>query len=478
MAQDLKARAERQLSLNQAAAADAAAALVAARAELDRRVGDPSAIPPEQWATSVGAHQQVELARAALAAELATQASIRARLAQVASPADTETFEAQLRESLLRQARLRVLLRQGRERELTGADTVRTLGETAEAAAGRVAASIGAVAQGTADQTAVQAALDALEEAPLDTIAADAAAMRTGASFTGARDRLAELIPADLLTRAQHRYAESTALAEEAMSFLASARATQDRVVSELTPISAVAGTEQVFRAALAELSGYVAGAAAELAAVDATLGTVEATPDLTTAQEAALDPAQRADAIAAAEAEQDLADAVAEIASLQQALDDALLGARIDDPDSDPETNPDVIAAREALGATDPQKALADARAAYDQDAQDALDAWEVEVPAALWDALIVFEAASDTLDRLASQTARDGLVTALATAQDAYADAMDDADVQLRRLQVATLVTADRGARAHALEELTGDRTGQYARGDGPGGRTADQL
>ena len=88
------------------------------------------------------------------------------------------------------------------------------------------------------------------------------------------------------------------------------------------------------------------------------------------------------------------------------------------------------------------------------------------------------MFEAASATLDRLASGPLRDGLVSRLDTTQDAYADALDDADVQLRRLQVARLEAASRGARAVAVTELSVDRAGQYTRGDGPAGRAADQL
>ncbi|MGY4765802.1 hypothetical protein ACXC9Q_02655 [Kribbella sp. CWNU-51] len=478
MAQDLKTRAENQLTLNQAAAAGAAAALVAARAEVDQRVTDPSSLTPDQWAGSVGAHQHAELARVALAAELATQATIRSALANVTSPADTATYQAELRASMLRQANIRVSLRQGRERELTGAAVVRALGEVMDAAGARVGASITAVAQGTADQSAVRTARDALLLPPLDTMVADATALRSSTTFTDARDRLAALIPDALLTRARQRYAESTSLAAEAAEFLGTARAAENRVLGELTPISAVTTTEQAFRTALAALTGYVAAAASELADARARLDAVKATPDLTPAQVAALDPAGRADAIAAAESEHELADAVAEIAVLQQALDDAVLNARIDDPDSDPETNADVIAAHAALDAQAPQQALTDARAKYDQAARDALDAWEVEVPDELWDALTSFEAAGDVLDRLASQPTRDALLTTLDTAQDAYADALDEADVQLRRLQVANLETGDRGARVRALGELSDDRTSQYARGDGPSGRTADQL
>ncbi|TDW77146.1 hypothetical protein [Kribbella pratensis] len=478
MAQDLKTRAEHQLTLNQAAAAQSAAALVAARADLDLRVADPAALTPDQWATSVGAHQHVELARAALAAELAAQQSIRTALAGVNSPADTLTYQTELRKSLLRQATIRVQLRAGRERELTDTAVVSALGQVADDAGARVAASIQAVAQGTADQAAVRAARDAVLVAPLDTIVADATALRSSTTFTAARDRLAALIPDALLTRARQRYAEATSLASEAADFLAIAQAAEDKVLGELTPISAVKAAETDFRIALGALSGYVASSAAELAGARTRLEAVAAIPDLTPAQVAALDPAGRADAIAAADAEQELADAVAEIAILQQALDDAVLAARIDDPDSDPASNADVITAQDALDAPAPHQALTDARTAYDQPARDALDAWEVEVPDELWDAFTQFEAASDVLDRLAAQAARDALLTTLDTAQDAYANALDDADVQLRRLQVAAAETGDRSARARALGELSVDLTNQYARGDGPSGRTADQL
>ena len=165
-------------------------------------------------------------------------------------------------------------------------------------------------------------------------------------------------------------------------------------------------------------------------------------------------------------------------MAILQQAVDDAILSARIDDPDSDPETNEDVIAARAALDDEAVQQALTDARAAYGQARGTRWTPGRSRCPTKLWEAVTTFESASATLDRLASTPVRDGLVSGLETAQNAYADALDDADVQLRRLQVARLEAAVRGARALAAAELSADRAGQYTRGDGPAGRTADQL
>ena len=478
MAQDLQTRAERQLDLNKAALAEATTALGEARTEQDRRVADPSELTPQQWATGTGARQHVELARAAVAAELAIQAAARVRLSQVSSPADAETYEAELRASLTRLAGLQVLLRHGREREQSAAHRVRALGAVVDAAAARVSASQRGVTQATVDQKAALAALDALDDPPLDTIVADSSALRAGATFTDARDRLTELLPDALRERAHQRYAESTKLVDEALEHLGTARAAEEKATAEITPATMLSTADASFRTALAALSAYVASAAAELAAAGAALEAVAAVPDLSQEQVNALDQDGRADAVAAAANEQALADAVAEVAILQQAVDDAILSARIDDPDSDPETNEDVIAARAALDDEATQQALADARAAYDQARRDELDAWEVEVPDTLWEAVAMFESASATLDRLASTPVRDGLVSGLETAQNAYADALDDADVALRRLQVARLEAAVRGARALAAAELSADRAGQYTRGDGPAGRTADQL
>src|SRR5690606_11303251 len=109
-----------------------------------------------------------------------------------------------------------------------------------------------------------------------------------------------------------------------------------------------------------------------------------------------------RADAVAAAEAEDDLGEALAAEADARQALEDAILDARLDDPTVDPETVQAVIDARAALEADAIQDPLTQARTDYDQAARDALDAWEVEVPPALWEGLGSFLRARRILEEL----------------------------------------------------------------------------
>ena len=105
-------------------------------------------------------------------------------------------------------------------------------------------------------------------------------------------------------------------------------------------------------------------------------------------------------------------------------------------------------------------------------------LDAWEVELPAWLWDGLAAFVRTEQTLDELADQPARDALVTALDDAQDDWADALDAADLDLRRRWAVAADAAQREAVAEAAEATASDRTSQYTRGDGPSGRTPEEL
>lgn len=478
MAQDLLARARSRLALNEKFTAELADDLAGARAELERQVAHPGAVPPADWARLLGARQHAAMARAALAAEHEVQARVRADLAAVSSPGDVATHEALLRASLQREAALRVHLRQGRERELVAAELLSALGSAMATARDRLTAAGRALATTEVDQQAGQAVRAALTAPPLSTLANDAAAVRSGPAHQAALDRLTALLPDALRTRARHRFTESGTLLEAADEAHATARAGWERVTAEIEPRRAVQAVEAAFRRALAALSGYAGSSPGELATARQQLDAVAATAALSAEQVAALDPADRADAVDAATAEQELADVVAEISALTAALAAAVAAARIDDPDSDPEQDADVIAARAALDDPAVQQRLSDARAAYDQDARAALDAWEVEVPEHLWQALVRYEQAAGTLDRLASQQHRTDLVAALDTAQDALADALDEADVQQRRLQVAALTSAAAAARLRALTELDADRDGQYARGDGPSGRTDAEL
>jgi hypothetical protein len=319
----------------------------------------------------------------------------------------------------------------------------------------------------------------ALSDAPLDTLVAAATALRAGAEFSDADDRLDDLVPAELRARAEARAVEAEALAVDVAVHWAAGQVVRDGSRATEAPLAAgVEAAERTFVLAEAELRRYVHGTAAELEAAQAALAAVAGLADLSAAQEAALDPASRADAIAAATAEAALASAVAAVIDAQRALDDAILAAVLTDPDADPNADAAVDAARDALEDPSLQDPLTDARAAYDDTARAALDGWEVEVPPELWRGLADFAHAAHTLDRLADQTQRDALVTALDTAQDALAAALDARDAQLRRELAVAVETAARTGALDAASARPADRFTQYLRGDGPGGRTPGQL
>ena len=185
MAENLADRAQARLTALQARRDEAGTGLAAARAELDRRHPDPASVAPADWATELGATQHVATARAGLAGVRAEQDRIRAALAAVENPADTATFEAQLRAALVTDAGLRVRLREATERSAAATATVAewsALVGRAGGALGAAEAELAAAARWQADADALRAALG---QPPLSTVVADAA----GVDRTGATDR-------------------------------------------------------------------------------------------------------------------------------------------------------------------------------------------------------------------------------------------------------------------------------------------------
>ncbi|MFC4072286.1 hypothetical protein ACFO0C_45785, partial [Actinoplanes subglobosus] len=232
-----------------------------------------------------------------------------------------------------------------------------------------------------------QAEADALRTAlgkpPLTTVVADAAAT----DRKPATDRLAALLPDPLRKRALDRAAEARALATAEADADAAATAGRASARTADRPLVVAADRAgQDFQGALAALRRYLATAAADLAIARSALASVAAHPDLTAAQQAALDPAGRAAGVAAATAEEALAKAVADLGKAQRKVDDAIVAALLAKPDADPMQATAVkkaVADRDAAAVQGP---LTTARNGYDDAARDALDAWEVEVPDSLW--------------------------------------------------------------------------------------------
>jgi hypothetical protein len=479
MPTDLHDRATTQATALEQAAGAVTDALALARAEQHRRHPDPTTVARADWRTQFGAAQHVDVARAELAVVRAEQDRVRASLAAVATAADAETFEDELRALLVEDAALRVELRGADERLAAARSVVASTAELADAAARELGAAVGRTAWAAEHQALGEAARAALVQPPLDGIVAAATALQAGTAFTAAEDRLADLVPDDLRTRAAEREQEALDAVDDALAHHETVQGAAEDAARAAHPTATdVQLAIRTFLAAEDALRRYVASAASELEVAEALLARVAAHPDLSAAQAAALDAAANPDGVTAAGAERDLVAALGALRAAERAVEDAILDAVADDPDQDPETVAAVIAARDDLADAAVQQPVTDARAAYDAAAAGALDTWEVEVPASLWDAAADFHTARRILDRLSSAAARTALVDDLDGAQDDLADSLDLHDRAVRLGLSLGLVEAARRSAVAAATATAADRRLAYLRGDGPGGRTPTEL
>jgi hypothetical protein len=478
MATNLHDRAIAQQALFDATRDTVRARLSAVRMESTRRHPDPTTVAIDDWSTALGADQHLQVARQALAANAAAQVAARAGLAGVTTPAEAGPQGAVLGDLLVGEARLRVEERSAAERVGVTDSLIRDLGALVTRAESDAAAAAARTAWGAQHQTAGDRLRGAIAVPPLDTIVADASST-LGAPMTAANDRLDTLLPSELRARAEARYEEAAARTSDAAHHVAAAAPLADAREAASHPLdAAIDAAQRDLLAAETALDAYVSRAAGQLdAAVDA-FTAVATLPDLRASQIAALDPSGRAEAIAAADTETDLAVAVHDVAVAQRAVEDAILAAVGSDPDADPQTDAAVIAARATLEGATLQDPLTDARQAYDAAARQALDAWEVEVPPAVWEALSRFLDARRSAQALADNTARDALVTALDDASDALASALDERDVATRGDLQTEWQRRERLAVTRGLEATAAARSRSYTRGDGPSGRTVAEL
>jgi hypothetical protein len=478
MATNLHDRANAQQALFDATRDAAQARLSDVRTESTRRHPNPTTVAIDDWSTALGADQHLQVAREALAANAAAQVVARAGLAGVTTPAEAGPQGAVLGDLLVTEARLRVEARTAAERVGVADSLIRDLGALVARAESDASAAAARSAWAAQHQTAGDRLRGAIAIPPLDTIVADASSA-LGAPMTAANDRLDTLLPGELRARAEARFDEAAARKSEAAEHLAAAEPLAAAREAASHPLdAAVDAAERDLLAAETALDAYASRAAGQLdTAVDA-FTAVANVPDLGASQVAALDPSGRTEAIAAASAEADVAIAVHDVAVAQRAVDDAILAAVGTDPDADPETDAAVIAARATLEGAALQDALTNARNAYDTAARGALDAWEVEVPPELWDALSRFLDSRRSIQGLADHAARDALVTALDDASDALASALDERDVATRGDLQTERQRAERLAVTRALDATAAARSRSYTRGDGPSGRTAAEL
>ena len=479
MATNLQDRAQTQLGRFTALTNAVQGRLADVRRELYHKVEKPELHEPPAWQTTFGAAQHLEVARARLAKNRADQLAVRAGLAAVETPAEADPQGDVLRDLMIHEATYRVEVRAAEERVAIAGSLIESLGALVARCGAASAAAAERLAWGREHQELGQRLREALTEPPLVSLVADANALAAGAAFTAADTRLGALLPAQLRTRATTRLDEARSFLNARNALLSTAEDAVGDLNADSRPIdAAVAAATADLLSAERTLDAYIGRAAGQLAAAAASLQRVAAHPALTPAQAEALKADGRADAVAAAGFESKLAAAVDAVDVAQRGVDDAILAALVEDPDRDPATDAEVIAAKAVLNGAELQEDLTEAQDDYDAAARRALDEWEVEVPSSLWDALADFLDTKRTLKELGDQSDRDELVTGLDSATDAFAAERDAADVAERTALQLAWQQSERRAVASAIEQTTPSRLTQYIRGDGASGRTTVEI
>lgn len=480
MATDLHVRATEQRDALELTAAAIAQALQDARAELSSRHPDPASVTDRSlWRASFGAAQHGDVANAALADARDQERQLRLALSEIVIPADAPPLEVQLRANLVDQADLQVELRGARERKVSIEAQIEAIAAVHARAEASLRSAEDAVTWGKEHQDLADGLVAAINTAPLVTVGADAGALGSGPEFTAADDRLDDLLPGDLRTRASERFDESQDLLAEAVEHSATGRASVDSLDTTALPFeTAIQQAERAYLAQEATLVHYVNSAAQRIEAASTTFAELAALADLPVSQADAIDAANNPDGVAAITDEGVLAAALVAERGPQQAVDDAVVAALISDPDSDPMADADVQLAVDALNANAIQDPIAAARIDYDDAARAALSEWEIEVPPALWLALGDFKRVDRDLTQLDAMGSATDVGESLTDLQNPLADALTARDVAVRtRLRVDLELAARTGDLA-AAERTAQDRHVQYLRGDGPSGRTSTEL
>ena len=456
------------------------------RDEIDRRFVELPAkkrsdLTREELFEACGAREHLELARELLTENRAEQTAIRAALGAVANPADAPAHEAALRAALVEGAKLRVEVREAEER-LDAASTTLTM----------LADLIGAATEwrDAIDKRIVWASTRAVRvnalRASLPATTSDGAAVHDAATdgrgsttWSDADGRLDDLLPAELRQRAEERRAEAVNYQEAVARHFASLVDLERAHVEATTPVaSSVSDRIADVDRSESALAAHVSGAADRVAWALAALGTVTAHPDLSPTQLAALDADDRAAAVAAAEAEKDLADALAVVAEAERKVERERIAALADDPSATADSVAAWGDADDELVSAAVVDPLEDARTANTTALRDALDAWEVEVPESVWEALATFGAATATLDQLKPTAYEAALVTALDDAEAEVSKAWDDVDKARATARLLALDRADRQAALESVASNAASRELQFLRGDAIGGRTRREL
>ncbi len=413
-------------------------------------------------ASARAAHQS---AVAAVAEQEDAIEEIRDDLAAADTTAEGEALLADLEAATIEhRARIAAALAAGRA--VDEADTA------ADAAAAGLAAARSDVAKRQAEADAAAAsherreATKALVNGDLNSAPGEAGTALGSSEATDAAARVAAAIPTALRDRSRARVAQER-------SEIAATEAARDDAASAVNAFITAAHTaagdvrsrQADFDAADRALKSYAATASGSLARGQALLAAVAAAADPDPDQAAAVaDAALATPGEAAATAEDDRDTKALEVAAAQRAVDQAILEARLDDPDVDLGTVTDVTDAETTLATLEGE--LAPLQTAYDGAKAD-LDAWEAAVPDDEWRLLEKLDTAERLLNGLQGVTPGD-LVTAATTAETDLVAALEAYDQELRARDIGeSAITATAAAaatrradqQAHGFSRLRGD-------------------
>lgn len=354
--------------------------------------------------TYAQAQQDFAEANAKLVSLEAEVAAIRAQLAAIETPADGEPLLAQLSEKI-------IALRAAQSSFIGVEETLRAREaevDRANAASGLAATNLksaeATLAEATQQETRRHELRLKLDEPSLKGNKDAALAAFDNDPYKAAKARVIADLPDPLLTRASdRRRLEALHLAQRRQA----AREAEDKIGEELSTHGGVTGKAEKarldFERAVENLRQYIVRSNDRYAQALTLLSAVADTKKepLTTAQIALInDPALKVkrDEAALLEQERDLKLGVVRVR--QAELDQALIKARAEDVDTDPEAAPDVKTKRAALKLA--ANELEDAETDYTTEMRTIMDHWEAAVPDAAWRRFDAFEEAHRTLTSL----------------------------------------------------------------------------
>jgi len=431
------------------------------KAQADLAVADLQAQVAQLGQDAAAAQAALAAATGAVAADQATNASLRTQLAQAALPSDATNLVAQLQANLIQTRIDQAALGQAAD---AAAAATRAQQQASAALVGAQAAQAGAsgdlAASVADDQLVAQWTAAASGPAVTAALAAAQPASVTPA-VAAATTALEKIIGSGMLALFEHRRSDFEADQAAAADGLALARAKLDDALTTQQPLVGATATQAVAyqqaRQALADLAQVavpeVAAAVSSLAS-GAVVGTPGAAIGPLPGDELAALAAAKAAAAGQVTPENKVFTAKGKVRADQSAIDTTTLTALETDPDFDAGTDPSTQSDRTKLA--NDQAAVVTAVGAVDY---VALDDWEVLIPQAVLDLVVAVVEAESTLATWGAVTPA-AVVSALATAESAYAAALDAQWTYQRSLDALDAEVARRQADADAEARVASQR------------------